>query len=70
MVRMCSGMCLYALTDSEIMVNNYLRAVYSVQERISENVEEGTMPESSSKKLEQDYEESSFESDTDDPDES
>ncbi|XP_065906639.1 centrosomal protein of 162 kDa-like isoform X1 [Dysidea avara] len=40
-----------------------------VQERISENVEEGTMPESSSKKLEQDYEESSFESDTDDPDE-
>jgi len=44
--------------------------VYRVQERVSEIVEEGTMPETSSKRLEQDYEESSFESDTDDLDES
>jgi len=41
-----------------------------VQERISENAEEGTMPENVSKRLEQDYEDSSFESDTDNLDES
>ena len=41
-----------------------------MQERISENAEEGTMPESGSKRLEQDYDESSFESDTDNLDES